>query len=268
MPSAARPSSASSATAAEIQRVGEGSRLIVAREHQQRLDEPLAVIDGLADLGGHRHQLVARRFWLGQDDVHRGAHDGQRRAQLMAGVGDELPLAGERAVEPFEHRVEGVREFAQLVAGALQSDALGQVLLTRRAGSCGEPVHRPQDAPGDDPARGRGEQCGAGQAEQRVGQQVGERRAALRGGAGLDTVGIHLGALVQGGGATPGLCRHDTLPERRLDRPGDRGGRGAVQGVRDQQVGDQYQRGPAQREQRHVEQRQPRPGAEMPSHSR
>ena len=187
----------------EVQRVGEGARLIVAREYQQCLDEPLGVIDGLADLGGHRHQLVARRLRLGEDDVDRGAHDGQRRAKLMACVGDELPLAGERAVEPFEHRVEGVGELAQLVARALQGDALGQVLLTCRAGSCGEPVHWPQDAPGDDPARGRGEQCDAGQAEQRVGQQVGERRAALRGGAGLDTVGIHRGALLHDAGGAP-----------------------------------------------------------------
>ena len=174
----------------QIQRVGEGAGLIVAREYQQYLDEPLGVIDGLADFGGHRHQLLARRLRLGEDDVHRGAHDGQRRAQLMAGVGDELPLAGERAVEPFEHRVEGVGELTQLVARALQGDALGQVLLTGRAGGRGEPVHRPQDASGDDPARDRGEQRDAGQAEQRVGQQVGERRAALGRGAGLDTVGV------------------------------------------------------------------------------
>jgi hypothetical protein len=252
----------------EIQRVGEGARLIVAREYQQCLDEPLGVIDGLADFGGHRHQFVARRLRLGEDDVDRGAHDGQRRAQLMACVGDELPLAGEGAVEPSEHGVEGVGELTQLVARSLQSDALGQVLLTCRAGSCGEPVHRPQDASGGDPARDRGEQCDAGQAEQRVGQQVGECRAALCRGTGLDTVGIQRGALVHGAGATPGLRRRDALRERRLDRPWEPGGRRAVQGVRDQQVGDQYQRGPAQREQARVEQRQPRPGAEVASHSR
>ena len=91
----------------------------------------------------------------------------------MAGVGDELSLAGERAVEPFEHRVEGVGELTQLVARALQSDALGQVLLTGRAGGCGQPVDRPQYASGDDPARDRGEQRDPGQTEQRVGQQVG-----------------------------------------------------------------------------------------------
>ena len=197
----------------QIQRVGEGARLIVAREYQQRLDEPLGVIDGLADVGGHRHQLVARRLRLGEDDVDRGAHDGQRRAQLMARVGDELPLAGERAVEPFEHGVEGVGELAQLVARALQRDALGQVLLACRAGGRGEPVHRPQDASGDDPARDRGEQRDAGQAEQRVGQQVGERRAALCRGAGLDTVGIQ-------------PRRTSAWPRRPARRPAPPGGTG------------------------------------------
>ena len=142
----------------EIQRIGEGARLIVAREDQQCLDEPLGVIDGLADLRAHRHQLCGRRVRLGEHDVDRGAHEGQRGAQLMACVGDELPLAGERAVEPFEHGVEGVGEFAQLVARALQRDALGQVLFACRAGGGGEPVHRPQDASRDDPARDRGEQ--------------------------------------------------------------------------------------------------------------
>jgi hypothetical protein len=212
--------------------------------------------------------LVAGRLGLGEDDVHRGAHDGQRRAKLMACVGDELPLAGERAVEPFQHRVERVGELAQLVARALQSDALGQVLLTCRAGSRGEPVHRPQDAPGGDPARDRGEQCGAGQAEQRVGQQVGERRAALCGGAGLDTVGIERRALGHDAGAALGPGRRGAMRDRLLDPLWGPGDRRAAQGVRDEQVGDQYQRRPAQREQRGVEQRQPRPGAEMPSHSR
>jgi hypothetical protein len=115
MPSAVRPSSASSATAAR----SSGSVSVRAwslREYQQCLDEPLGVIDGLADFGGYRHQLVAGRLRLGEHDVDGGAHEGQRRAQLMACVGDELPLAGERAVEPFEHRVEGVGELTQLVA--------------------------------------------------------------------------------------------------------------------------------------------------------
>jgi hypothetical protein len=251
----------------QVQRVGEGTRLIVAREHQQYLDEPLGVIDGLADVGGHRHQLVARRFGLGEDNVHGGAHEGQRRAKLMACVGDELPLAGEGAVEPFEHHVEGVGELTQLVTRALQSEALGQVLLTCRAGSCGEPVHRPQDAPGDDPPRDRGEEYGAGQAEQRVGQQVGERRAALRSGAGLDTSGIHQGALLHDVGAAR-LRRLEAPRERLLDPRRDPGGRRRAQGVRDEHVGDQYQRGPAEGEERCVDQRQPRPGTEEASHSR
>ena len=122
----------------QIQRVGESQRLIAPGQYQQYLDEPLGVADGLADLDGHRDQFLARGLRPGQDDVHRRAHDGQRRAELMAGVGDELPLAGKRAVEPFEHRVEGVGELLQLVARALQGDALGQVLFAGGVRSRGE----------------------------------------------------------------------------------------------------------------------------------
>jgi hypothetical protein len=73
--------------------------------------------------------------------------------------------------------VSGVRsswlELTQLVVRALQCDALGEVLLACRAGGRGEPVHRPQDAPGDDPAGTRGDQHDAGEREERVGSAGG-----------------------------------------------------------------------------------------------
>src|SRR6266699_303352 len=93
------------------------------------------------------------------------------------------------------------------------------------------------------------------------------RAAAVSRCAGLDTAGIHRGALLHYAGTTT-LRRLEALLESLLCPPRDTGFRLAVQGVRDQQVGDQYQGGPAQREQRRVEQCEPRPGAEMPSHSR
>jgi hypothetical protein len=192
------------------------------------------MVGGLADVGGHRHQLPAGGLRSGEDDVDGGAHEGHRCAQLVACVGDEPPLAGERGLEPFEHRIEGVGELTQLITGALQGYTLGQVLLAGHAGSRGEPVHRPQDAPGGDPARKAGEECGACQGEQRVGQQVAQRRVELRDGAGLDTLGIQPAALHRdvGGRVTPGLPHRDALRDLLLDRPRDRGGRRGVQGVR------------------------------------
>ncbi len=38
----------------EVERVGESAGLVASRENQQYLDEPLGVINGLADIGGHR----------------------------------------------------------------------------------------------------------------------------------------------------------------------------------------------------------------------
>jgi hypothetical protein len=163
---------------------------------------------------------------------------------------------------------KGVGELAQFVARALQGDALGQVLLTCRAGRCGEPVHRPQDASGDDPARDGSEHGDADQGEQRVDQQVGERGAALCGGARPHTVGIQLHASALRVGDTTGLRRLDALLDLRLYRRRDPSRRRVVQAVRDQQVGDDDEHGPAQREQRRVEQGQPRPGAEVVPHSR
>jgi hypothetical protein len=132
----------------------------------------------------------------------------------VACVGDELPLTGEGAVELFEHGIERVGEFPQFVVWSLQGDALGQVLLTGRAGSCGEPVHRSQDASGKDPADDRREDNGRGKRDQRVLQQMRERdvtlvlRALLLGG--LDALGKL--ALVGLGAHKLGLALlHDAL---------------------------------------------------------
>jgi hypothetical protein len=201
----------------EIQRVVEDPRLIVAREHKEDVDEPFGVIDGLADVDRHRHQFEVCRLRLGEDDVDRGAHDGQWRAKFVAGVGDELPLAAERAIEPLEHDIEGVGELAQFVARTLQGDALGEVLLGCRPSGVGKTVHRRQDASGGDPTGERGEQDDAGQAEHRVGQQARQGRAALSRRARPFTIGIERGALIQDPDATPELRGRDALTERRLN---------------------------------------------------
>jgi hypothetical protein len=129
------------------------------------------VVHGVAHVGAHRDELVLCRIRLGEHDVDGGAHDGEWRAQFMARIGDELPLAGERPIEASEHVVEGVGEFTQLVARALQGKALGQVLLTGGASSRGELMDRSQD-PGDNPPGDRREDGDAAEREQRVQEQV------------------------------------------------------------------------------------------------
>ena len=105
---------------------------------------------------------------LSEHDVDRRAHDRERGAQLVGGVGDEPLLALERGLEPAEHLVERLGQFAELVAGAAQRDPRREVVFRRGAGGRGDPVHRAQRPPGGDPAEDRGEGDDHGERDQRV----------------------------------------------------------------------------------------------------
>jgi hypothetical protein len=62
-------------------------------------------------------QVAGRGIGVVQHEVDGGAHDGQRGAQFVRGVGDEPLLALECGLEPAEHLVEGLGQFAEFVAG-------------------------------------------------------------------------------------------------------------------------------------------------------
>ena len=72
--------------------------LVGARDHQQVLGEARQPV-GL--LGGRPHgRLELSRAPLAQRQLELGPQDRQRRAQLVAGVGDEHALALERGPQP------------------------------------------------------------------------------------------------------------------------------------------------------------------------
>jgi hypothetical protein len=89
--------------------------------------------------------------------------EGEWGAQLVGGVGDESPLAVEGVVEAFQHDVEGVGEFLDLVRWAGQRDASTQFPVGRGgvgdpSGGVGNPVQWLQHPSSDQPAeadRGR-----------------------------------------------------------------------------------------------------------------
>ena len=62
-----------------------------------------------------RRTSSARDARLAREHLELAADHGQRRAQLVRGVGDEAALAREGVLEPVEHVVEGVGEHAHLV---------------------------------------------------------------------------------------------------------------------------------------------------------
>ncbi len=115
-------------------------RLVAARELDQVGDEHAELGRLLLDVLQQPRALVGRqRLGLGQHlDVR--AQAGDRRAQLVRGVGDELALGGDRALERVEHRVEVLGQLADLVV-ARRPRSGGRGPRWRR---CGAPPRSPR----------------------------------------------------------------------------------------------------------------------------
>ena len=82
---------------------------------------------------------------------------GERGAELVRGVGDELALAVDQALEPRAHLVERARE-ALLLGGALDRHAGVQVALAEAGGGVVEAAQRAGDLAGDQRAGAEAEQ--------------------------------------------------------------------------------------------------------------
>jgi hypothetical protein len=96
----------------QVDLVVDGEAVLVAGEGEQCVDQRLRLVDGEPNVVAHAAQLGRGAVGFGEDDVDGRAHDGQRSAQLVAGVGDEPLLAVERCLEPDEHVVERLGQFA------------------------------------------------------------------------------------------------------------------------------------------------------------
>ena len=126
-------------------------------------------LDQLADQGGHLvdlldevvQQLLARlrrQLVPAREDLDVRLQAGERRAQLVRGVGHELPLRPARVLERAEHRVEARRQPAELVvAGRGRLDPLREIpRLGDRFRRRGQPAHGRQRGARDQQAeRGR-----------------------------------------------------------------------------------------------------------------
>lgn len=89
-------------------------------EGEEALQEPVNVIQFAAQPVGERADVWGNWLGFGHRHIQRGPHPGQRCAQLMRGVGDELAFECERAVKPVKQLVEGVRQLLELIVGAGQ----------------------------------------------------------------------------------------------------------------------------------------------------
>ena len=143
--------------------------LALRRALARELDE---VADQAGQLAQLRQQvlaqlgpLVGRQLAGAREQLDVGLHGGERGAQLVRGVGDQLALRAARLGERLEHRVEAAGEAGELVV-ADRLDAAREVL---RGGHVARAAHQAPDGPhgaaADEPAEHRREDD-AGEADQ------------------------------------------------------------------------------------------------------
>ena len=118
-------------------------------QHQETVDEagqPLGLRHGVLQVGGG----VA--VGVGLEVLQPQPQAGERRAELMGGVGDEGLLAPHEVLQPGRGAVEGLGQRAHLRRSAGLGDATGQVALTDVAGGLLDLPQGPGDGTGDDDA--------------------------------------------------------------------------------------------------------------------
>ena len=77
---------------------------------------------------------------LGVEQLDLRAEHRQRRAELVRGVGDEIALTAEAALQPVEHVIERLGENRHLSASVDRTGALRQVAGVRGSGDSGDPA--------------------------------------------------------------------------------------------------------------------------------
>ena len=159
--------------------------LVEAGERQQVLDEDAHARRLVLD-AAHRLRVSASRVARRADAEQLGvaADRGQRRAQLVRGVGQEAAQAvlaglalGERALEAVEHRVEGQAEAPDLRArvGGLSRGARGRRRRSRPA-VAPDAVQRAQAEPHDEP----GDEAASASSTPRDDEALDEQQAVQR----------------------------------------------------------------------------------------
>lgn len=93
---------------------------LAAGQGKQRLDELLLLGVGREQVPADRLPRAGSGVRVSEGDLQQGALSGQGGAQLVGSVGGETPLGVEGCLKPREKAVEGIREFLELVVGAIE----------------------------------------------------------------------------------------------------------------------------------------------------
>jgi hypothetical protein len=132
---------------AERHRCARGRPIALPGQCQQRRQELREALDLLL---GRLELLAELRACLQRRRLEPQPQAGQRRSQLMRGVGDELPLRLEHLPQPLGHVVERVRDLAVL-GGALGLGPRLQIAGLDATRGRREPLERPGQRPGEKP---------------------------------------------------------------------------------------------------------------------
>jgi hypothetical protein len=164
----------------EIERLFAVQAALAARQGEQRLEELLLLPPAVDDVFAGRAKFVESEAWIGERDLEHGPLHGERRPQLVRGVGDEVALRLEGGLQPLEQAVDDVCEVFQLVTRTRKGKPPVQALLgdvPRRARDRGD---RPQDPPCHQPAEQHRDDCHGAKGDARSYEQRVQVRGALR----------------------------------------------------------------------------------------
>ena len=152
---------------------------LAAGEREQRFDQTfLLLADGEELLAGVPVGVDAG-VGIAEGELEQGALEGERGAQLVGGVGDELSLRLEGGFEPAEQSVDGGAELLELVVGSFEVEPAVEVAGGDVAGGVGDGAQRAQSAAGDDPAEPERKHRHHGERDRGVEEQLVQRRIRL-----------------------------------------------------------------------------------------
>ena len=174
----------------------------------------------------HPPELGDVRVGVGEGHVDLGPQHRQRRAQLVAGVGDEPALRVERRLQPVEHRVEARGQLGHLAPGVPQRQTGVERLDRQAARGRRDRVQRAQHAP-DQPPRHDARR----QHDEREGDQPGRSTSAC--------IAFPTAALTCSAGTTSAADAHPAARRKGVD---------GVRDAADEQPAQPQQQGADQRD--------------------
>src|SRR6266581_2007335 len=143
-----------------------------AGEGEETLDEPIGLVEPLAEFACQDGHLWRHGTRLADRYVDGCAHHRERGSQLVRGVGNKAPLRVKGGFQACEKPVNGIPEILELVGWSWQGEAFVQVLLRDLPGGGRHGLEWSEHATGDHPAEHDGNHRHDGKGDPRLDQKL------------------------------------------------------------------------------------------------